>query len=189
MAGKEYTSNQNKTEEAPEALINGQQDPGVGITIVERSKISNLVSRSSSPAKRRASAMENELGGLTNEEPKAKNVSSPGSSSVAGSESSSRKIVDSPLSQDMCTSTTAANKPPEVAESPPLLDDQVRQVMALHAQEYNDSQKLYIISNTWLERVFARTSEGQSGGTFKKGALEGDIGPVDNSDIVMPGKV
>ncbi|KAF2875376.1 hypothetical protein BDV95DRAFT_565032 [Massariosphaeria phaeospora] len=67
----------------------------------------------------------------------------------------------------------------------PSLDEQVRRVMALHDQPLSDRQEGYVVSEKWLARVFARTTENRnSPEQFDKSATEGEIGPVDNSDLV-----
>ncbi|KKY20807.1 putative ubiquitin c-terminal hydrolase [Phaeomoniella chlamydospora] len=67
----------------------------------------------------------------------------------------------------------------------PSIDEQVEKVTSLAQQTPKDRQKGFIVSQKWLNRVLARSSVGASGEKFDKTAAEGEIGPVDNSDIVM----
>jgi ubiquitin carboxyl-terminal hydrolase 4/11/15 len=70
----------------------------------------------------------------------------------------------------------------------PSVDDQVAKVMALHARPLVERQEGYLLSTSWLARVLARTSDNiKHPGQFDKTALEGEIGPVDNSDLVAEG--
>jgi ubiquitin carboxyl-terminal hydrolase 4/11 len=70
----------------------------------------------------------------------------------------------------------------------PSVDDQVAKVMALHARPLVERQEGYLLSNSWLARVLARTSDNiKHPEQFDKTALEGEIGPVDNSDLVAEG--
>lgn len=70
----------------------------------------------------------------------------------------------------------------------PSLDEQVSQVTKLNMQALEEGAEGYVISQRWLIRVLARTSDGIAQIDFDKSALEGDIGPVDNSDLIIPGK-
>lgn len=91
--------------------------------------------------------------------------------------------------------TVMASKTTNSADRPPaedqitLLDDQVRIVMELSSKEFVEGQKLYIVSGSWLGRVFARTSEAQTYSSYGKEGIEGDIGPVDNTSVVADGKL
>ena len=67
----------------------------------------------------------------------------------------------------------------------PNLDEQVATVMAMMASDLQERQEGYIISEAWLERVSARTSEGRTRPQeYSKEATQGPIGPVDNSPLV-----
>ncbi|KAJ4363376.1 hypothetical protein N0V83_009669 [Neocucurbitaria cava] len=67
----------------------------------------------------------------------------------------------------------------------PSLDEQVARVMTMMGGELQDRQEGYVISEKWLERVWARTSENLSRPQdFSKEATQGPIGPVDNSGLV-----
>ncbi|EZF61236.1 sorting nexin-41 [Trichophyton rubrum D6] len=67
----------------------------------------------------------------------------------------------------------------------PSIDEQVAQVMQLMQQSPIDKQKGYIVSGTWLKRVLSRSSTHPRPDKADKLAAEGEIGPVDNSDLVL----
>ena len=69
--------------------------------------------------------------------------------------------------------------------SVPSIDEQVVIVRHLIDRLLEDRQKGYIISRKWLNRVLSRSSAGITGEKFDKSATEGDIGPVDNSDLFL----
>lgn len=86
------------------------------------------------------------------------------------------------------TSTRESSKTHEAAGTPetiPSIDEQVAMVMALMAKPLQDKQKGYVVSANWLNRVLARSSQAPRGGVIDKSAMEGEIGPVDNSDLVL----
>jgi ubiquitin carboxyl-terminal hydrolase 4/11 len=57
------------------------------------------------------------------------------------------------------------------------------QIIENHAkQSLKENEKVYVISNKWLSRVQAR---GSSAKVHNKEDLEGEIGPIDNSDILQ----
>ena len=68
-------------------------------------------------------------------------------------------------------------------ESNPSIDAQVDQVFELTVQPVKDGQKGYVISMPWLKKVLARTSKYAD--RADKESLESELGPVDNSDIVL----
>ncbi|KAF2732115.1 UCH-domain-containing protein [Polyplosphaeria fusca] len=71
------------------------------------------------------------------------------------------------------------------AASIPTVDDQVQKVLALAHKPIGDGQEGYIISEKWLERVFSRTTENiLKPDQFNKEAIQGEIGPVDSSNLV-----
>jgi hypothetical protein len=85
--------------------------------------------------------------------------------------------------------STATTEVDEVEK--PSLDEQVEKVIA-DSKEGNaveeEGHPGYIISQSWLGRVIARTKYSEEMGPFDKSCLEGPIGPVDNSSIVSDGK-
>jgi ubiquitin carboxyl-terminal hydrolase 4/11/15 len=67
--------------------------------------------------------------------------------------------------------------------STPNIDDQVAQISMLMQQPPQDGQKGYLISGSWLKKVLARSSTHAD--KADKEALQSELGPVDNSDIVL----
>lgn len=65
----------------------------------------------------------------------------------------------------------------------PSIDDQVAQVTLAMAQPLHENQKGYLLSMSWMKRVLSRSSTHAD--KADKAATEGEIGPVDNSDIVL----
>jgi hypothetical protein len=71
----------------------------------------------------------------------------------------------------------------------PSLDDQVQLVVQETLKELEEEgYPGYIVSRAWLGRVIARTKFKDDMGPFDKSCMEGEIGPVDNSDIIANGK-
>lgn len=171
-----------------EAVNRTPKDRKSGITTVEQKSIARTSPRSSSPAKRRASVMENENAGPKNKGLNNEDQASRGDSATSHSDVSSKKATGGLPNRNISSSMSVSPSTLASEDELPSLDDQVKSVMELHVKEYDDAQKLYIISNKWLARVFARTSEGLASGSHEKDALEGPIGPVDNSDIIAAGK-
>lgn len=66
------------------------------------------------------------------------------------------------------------------------IDDQVRQILQLLARPLSEGQKGFVVSCKWLGRVLSRSSENPMDREFEKDAAEGDIGSIDNSDILAP---
>ncbi|KAJ5949290.1 hypothetical protein N7454_000874 [Penicillium verhagenii] len=64
-----------------------------------------------------------------------------------------------------------------------LIDDQVAQINALVEKPLVDGQKGFVISSAWLQRLFARSSTHAD--KADKEALESELGPLDNTDIVL----
>ena len=65
----------------------------------------------------------------------------------------------------------------------PSIDDQITQVMGLATEPLRDGQKGYVVANTWLSRVLSRGTEAKKREQHTKAAMDGEIGPVDNSGI------
>ena len=99
--------------------------------------------------------------------------------SVTSSDSTSTSNADS-------AATSISNTP---AADVPSLDDQVNKVLTLSRKPLQDLQVGYVVSQKWLQRVWARTAQyADKQHEFSKSALEGEIGPVDNSDLVDTGE-
>ena len=178
----------NGNKEISETVNGSQKQTKSIITTVEQKNIAKISPRSSSPAKRRASAMESESTGFKIKELSKDDQKSKEDSSNLRSTSSSKKASSSLPNRNITTSMSFDSSASETEGRLPSLDDQIRLVMELHVKEYEDNQKLFVISNKWLARVFARTTEGLASGLHEKDALEGEIGRVDNSNIVAKGK-
>ena len=65
----------------------------------------------------------------------------------------------------------------------PSIDDQIKSVMDINNQPMEEGQTGFIVANKWLQKVLARGSNATGTEKYGKEALEGDIGPVDNSRI------
>lgn len=83
------------------------------------------------------------------------------------------------------TSTRTSSQAESMTESddPPSIDDQVAKVTLSAAQPLQENQKGYVVSMSWLNKVFARSSVHAD--KTDKSAAEGDIGPVNNTDLVL----
>lgn len=135
--------------------------------------------RASSPAKRLHSDMDD-----------ADTDMDAPSARVSSSQSSPRATkppsTAAPQRSARATSVDMADAPsaePDV----PSLDEQVKMVLAMTQADLQDRQEGYVISEKWLERVWARTSENiNNPERFSKEATQGPIGPVDNSELIDP---
>ncbi|OQE02724.1 hypothetical protein PENVUL_c039G03945 [Penicillium vulpinum] len=65
----------------------------------------------------------------------------------------------------------------------PTIDDQVTEVNALMKAPLKDGQKGFVVSMAWLKKVLARTTAHAD--HTDKGSLDGDIGPVNNLNIML----
>ncbi|GFF33414.1 probable ubiquitin carboxyl-terminal hydrolase 12 [Aspergillus udagawae] len=111
-----------------------------------------------------------------------------GSSNGNSDNSGSDNVYPTPSSMSTFTSPTATRKESKAQASGsshdlPPIDDQVAQVTCTMAQPLKEKQKGYLVSMSWLKRVLARSSTHAD--KADKSAAEGDIGPVDNSDLVL----
>ena len=112
-------------------------------------------------------------------------ISHPGAvSQDAPSDSTGTSVSDS-LHTPSTHSTAATSIAMGIAPSaePPSIDEQVGKVMVYLNRELKAKQKGYVVSQKWLTRVHARSSDAPKG--TDKSATEGEIGPVDNSDVAM----
>lgn len=160
------------------------------------------IQRAASPAKRSAGEME----GVTRSEGDAGrdgNMSRDGDVTMTNGTETQDTLPNSLATSaqgTMSTNTSATSfqseeLPPYSAEdtnppasqngsSVPSLEDQVSQVHRLAQTPLQHGDRGYVVSNKWLARVLSRTNEGRASTEYSKEAREGDIGPVDNSDIV-----
>ena len=110
----------------------------------------------------------------------------PAATTQRSARATSVEMADAPNSNGSSENDSAT---PGVDAAPaadaPSLDEQVATVMAMMNTDLQERQEGYIISEDWLERVFARTSEGKNKPKeFREEARQGPIGPVDNSALV-----
>jgi ubiquitin carboxyl-terminal hydrolase 4/11/15 len=69
-------------------------------------------------------------------------------------------------------------------DAPPI-DEQVATVTRLLMQALKERQKGFVVSASWLNRVLSRSTRVPQRDKVDKTASEGEIGPVDNSDLVL----
>lgn len=68
-------------------------------------------------------------------------------------------------------------------ETSPSIDEQIGQVNELTMKPVENDQKGFVISMTWLKKVLARSSDHAD--KADKESLDSELGPVDNTDIVL----
>ncbi|KAI9795315.1 MAG: CSN-associated deubiquitinating enzyme Ubp12 [Piccolia ochrophora] len=126
---------------------------------------------------------QSDFGLTTDHEPSVDGTLSPSQAKTNGeSEKASRDAV--PIKTG---STIATNFHTGADETLPSIDEQIARVTALSLKPLRDRQRGYVVSCKWLLRVKARSSEGIQESKGHKEALEGDVGPVDNSDLTTEG--
>ncbi|KAE8147670.1 hypothetical protein BDV25DRAFT_159842 [Aspergillus avenaceus] len=81
------------------------------------------------------------------------------------------------------TATRAHSKSQPIEAERPSYDDQVARVTCFMMQPLKEGQKGYVVSMAWLKRVLSRSSTHAD--KTDKTAAEGEVGPVDNSDLVL----
>ena len=76
---------------------------------------------------------------------------------------------------------------PSVAQANevPSIDEQIEAVSPYLQKLPDKGEKGYLVSMKWLSRVMARSSDPQFAEKVDKSAAEGEIGPVDNSDMML----
>ncbi|OJJ47293.1 hypothetical protein ASPZODRAFT_64832, partial [Penicilliopsis zonata CBS 506.65] len=97
-------------------------------------------------------------------------------------------VYPTPSSMSTYTTTSSTRRSSQSQESHathdlPSIDDQVAHVTRFMMMPLQEKQKGYVISSAWLRRVLSRSSTHAE--TGDKTATEGEIGPVDNSDLVL----
>lgn len=115
--------------------------------------------------------------------------------------SSSRSATTSASANDSSATTSIGSSPfhmtsttddritsdADLSLNRPSYDEQYAEVMPLiSGATIKEGDVGYIVSSKWLERVLIRTSNPPDG--VDKNAAEGEVGPVDNSAILLPGK-
>jgi hypothetical protein len=121
------------------------------------------------------------------------------STSNSTTDDTTSSITDSLYPTSSSTSTYAnsarssgvpkgSNNTAEETRDIPSIEEQVGTVQALTMKPLEKGQKGYIVSYAWLRKVMARSSDrDEKDPKFDKIDLDGEIGPVDNSDIVLAG--
>ncbi len=112
--------------------------------------------------------------------------SNPKAFSQIPSEDSASAFSDQtmPASSAVSKAATSIAPPISSADIPPI-DEQVAKVSLLARKPLQDKEKGYVVSARWLNRVRARSSVVTEAIKTDKAATEGEIGPVDNSDLVL----
>lgn len=102
------------------------------------------------------------------------------------SEDTASTLSNNTITASSSASTAATSIAPTVPSPDlPPIDEQVSQVTALAQKPLKDKQRGYAVSARWLNRVRARSSMRPETGKIDKSATEGEIGPVDNSDLAV----
>lgn len=111
-----------------------------------------------------------------------KNRSNPKAhSQTTPSEDSSSSVTN------MSTAPTSVNpeSSPTTSVPRPQIDEQIKTVTSMLSKPVQDKQKGYVVSQKWLNKVLAKSSEGPIQEKIDKEAMEAPIGPVDNSDLAL----
>jgi ubiquitin carboxyl-terminal hydrolase 4/11/15 len=155
-------------------------------------------SRSSSPAKRRADEMDDynpaDAHDTMDVDPSTSPDAQPKSNSIKDS-IEHRDGESGPPSRATAShqASTAAGLDHTSTDEPgnasiPSLEDQVQLVVQETLRELREEGfPGYVVSRKWLGRVISRTKFDEEMGPFDKTCREGEIGPVDNSDILLDG--
>ena len=101
---------------------------------------------------------------------------------VAQTATSKDSSISSGTIPDTTSASTAHTSVMEPADRP-TVDEQIAKVTELVNKTPKDGDKGYCVSFKWMKRVLARASDPTHG--FDKSLLEGEIGPVDSSDLAM----
>ncbi|KAN0095576.1 UCH domain containing protein [Hyaloscypha variabilis] len=158
----------------------------------------DLPQRSSSPLKRRASDLDGEVQSSQKDDVDMISVppSDPAESADAltsATRSKRAQSVDMLRSEnedaaaDVSTGESPDAAPAKTAETEiPSIDVQIKTVTticeAAAQSQPKEGEKMYLVSKRWLKRVQIRSSEARKSSKIEP---EGDIGPVDNSDIIQ----
>lgn len=109
--------------------------------------------------------------------------------SKPASEETASTMSDSfdPTPSSVSTAATSTKSTSSIlmGQDRPSIDEQVDKVTSLSMQPLQEKQKGYVVSSAWLRRVLSRSSKGIPREKADKSSSEGDIGPVDNSDLVL----
>jgi ubiquitin carboxyl-terminal hydrolase 4/11 len=110
-----------------------------------------------------------------------------GSSTSEASENASTTAseANTQASNNAATTVTATFRPKPAVEVPSL-DEQEARVLAIAMSAPEDGQKGYLLSLNWLMRIKSRVSNAKPD-KESEAFCEGEIGPVDNSELVAEG--
>jgi hypothetical protein len=185
-----------------DSLNHGPEDERA-VGNVDSSPIHRQNSRSSSPAKRRASEMDGDhiqesvdrmdvdlasdaVSVINGTRPSGHHLNDI-SSTVSSSTTPSSLVGSSDVTLDGSSSATQIDIDDE--ETTPSLDGQVELVRAQAFESLQtECMPGYAVSMAWLARVISRSKFNVEMGPFDKSSLEGEIGPVDNSAILGTGE-
>ncbi|EDU42662.1 ubiquitin carboxyl-terminal hydrolase 19 [Pyrenophora tritici-repentis Pt-1C-BFP] len=165
------------------------------ITDLDRTRTAEQVAqrpppRASSPAKRLHSDMDDkaDVDSSTSSNPRTSKPL-PAGASQRSARAASVDMADAPGSaspEGNHGDTASPSNDDAQSSNLPSIDEQVTRVMGMMSSSpLVDGQEGYIISERWLERVWARTSENVTRPQdFSKEATQGPVGPVDNTHLV-----
>lgn len=163
-----YTSDVEMTEGQSARLASASSDTATGSDTKAKQQDTGLRHRGKSASSHLAQARD----------PRA--VQQQSTSDNSGS-SASDSLIPSPSNQSTAASSLNTDVPP-TATSIPSIDEQISKVTQLAQRELVTGQKGYLISKKWFQRVQARGSDAVK---VEKSATEGEIGPVDCSDLAI----
>ncbi|KIV81022.1 hypothetical protein PV11_08476 [Exophiala sideris] len=98
--------------------------------------------------------------------------------------STSDSLNPSPSNQSTAATSLDTDIAPTAA-SIPSIDEQIAKVTQIVEAELREGEKGFLLSKKWFQRVQARASHAKESGKIEKAATEGEIGPVDCSDLAM----
>jgi ubiquitin carboxyl-terminal hydrolase 4/11/15 len=181
--GSDPDNNNTGASSPSDAYANLTLDSREGSTDIDRTRAAEqqpqrALPRASSPAKRLHSDMEDnsDIDG-THMRP---STSQPTNTPQRSARATSVEMADAP----------GGGSPEGDGADQPSIDEQVTRVMGMMSTEPLEGQVGYVVSEKWLARVWARTSENANRPhEFSKEATIGPIGPVDNSHLVDPAYV
>lgn len=104
----------------------------------------------------------------------------------APASSNGTSVADSLLKPSSSHSTAASVVTPEIPPTCtdlPSYDDQDQKIKKLGEKDKSEGQKGFAVSSRWWNRVQARRSHTDA--KVDKDAAEGDVGPLDNSNLAM----
>lgn len=124
--------------------------------------------------------------GLRHDGMTTSNIMENASNPKAHSQAAPSDDASSSLTKESLTSTSSVprSSTSSTVVLPPI-DEQIQIVKGMLEKPIQDKQKGYLISQKWLNRVLAKSSEGLGQDKISKEAVEGPIGPIDNSDLAM----